>query len=227
MKYLSHPIRIVLADDYPIFRKGFKTLIDQYAPSKINILAEAGNGKELVQAVENHKPDVVITDIRMPLMDGMEATRIISQRFTATAVIALSMSADKNTVLSMYQAGAKGYLLKEAEHTEVLNAIETVYRGDTYFCSTTSAMLASLYGLDKPGKSKTKTSFSDKEVKIIQLICKQFTTKQIAGMLKLSIRTIDDHRYKIQEKMQVKNMVGIALYAVKNEIVTTGEIELR
>jgi DNA-binding NarL/FixJ family response regulator len=224
MKSFSPPIRIVLADDYPLFREGLKSLISHYVPSKVNILAEAANGKELIRAVEHYKPDIVVTDIRMPLMDGIEATRIISQRFKSTSVIALSMSGDKNTVLTMYRAGAKGYLLKQAEHSEILKGIETVYKGDTYFCTHTSSALASLYGLDKRVNNKLKINFSAKELRIIRLICEQFTTKQIAVILGLSTRTIDDYRYKIQEKMEVRNMVGIALYAVKNNIGDATEI---
>ena len=130
MKSLIRPVRVVLADDYPLFREGFKSLVSHSAPFKINILAEAANGNELLQAVEYYKPDLVVTDVRMPFMNGIEATRIISQKFKATSVIALSMSADEGRVLGMYEAGAKGYLLKEAEHREVLNAIETVCRGE-------------------------------------------------------------------------------------------------
>lgn len=222
MKSLLRPIRLVLADNYPLFRQGFTALVSQYAPSKIHLLAEATNGKELVRAVEDLKPDVVITDIRMPLMNGIEATKIISQKFKQTSVIALSMSDDKNTVLTMHQAGAKGYLLKVAAPGEILKAIETVYKGDTYFCNYTSSIIASVYGLDKP--KKTKITFSPKEVQIIELICKQFTTKQIANTLGLSTRTIDDYRNKLQGKMNVKNMVGIALYAAKNNIINVNEV---
>lgn len=212
------PIRIVLADDHEIFRDGFSGLLKKQ--DDIKMIGEASNGEELVRITEKLMPDVVLTDIRMPVMDGIEATKLITQKFPQVYVIALSMFNDDNLVIDMMEAGAKGYLLKNAHKTEIIDAIRTVNRDEIYYCKQTSDKLIKMMANSRfhPQKDKLIESFSPKEIEIIKLICQQFSSKEISEHLHSSIRTIEGYRKKIQEKMKVKNSAGIVVYAIRNNI---------
>lgn len=218
MKSAYSQIRIVLADDHEIFRDGFAGLLTKQ--NEIQLVGEASDGIELINMTEKLKPDVVLTDIKMPNMDGIEATKILTKRFPGIYVIALSMFNDDNLVIDMMEAGAKGYLLKNAHKTEILEAIKTVHKEEMYYCKQTSSKLIQLLAKSKfnPYKEPIKPKFTSKEIEIIQLICQQFSNKEISKHLCLSIRTIEGYRKSVQEKMKVRNTAGIVVYAIKNEI---------
>lgn len=184
-------------------------------------MAQAANGKELVDLVMIYKPDVVITDINMPLLDGIEATKQITELCPATGVIALSMYDEDDLIMDMLEAGAKGYLLKNAHKDEIIKAIETVNMTNPYYCESTSKKLVRLISQSNynPYKGRPKQIFNDKELEIIQLICNQLTAKEIAEKIYLSYRTVEGIRQKIMEKMEVTNTVGIAIYAIKHKLI--------
>ncbi len=211
------PIKIVIADDHEIFRDGFKVMLRKQ--EDVQIVAEAENGRELLQLAEQHQPDVVITDIKMPHVDGVEATREIKTRWPHIEVIALSMFDEENLVVDMLEAGAKGYLLKNTHKAEVLQAVKAVYKGETYYCNATSTKLAQMIAKShfNPYKNK-KPTFNAKEVEIIKLICQELSNKEIASQLGLSIRTIEGYREKILEKIEAKNIAGLVIYAIKNNL---------
>ncbi len=218
MKSTYAPIRIVLADDHEIFRDGFNGLLKKQ--DEIVLIGEASNGAELISVTEKLQPDVVLTDIRMPVMDGIEATKLITSRFPQIYVIALSMFNDDNLVIDMMEAGAKGYLLKNAHKTEIIEAIKTVNREEIYYCKQTSDKLIKMMANSRfnPYKDKAGQSFTPKEIEVIKLICQQYSNKEISEQLNGSVRTIEGIRQKIQEKMKVKNSAGIVVYAIKNNI---------
>lgn len=220
------PIRIVIADDHPLFIEGFVSTINKKATDKIKIVGEANNGKELVDEVDQKKPDVVITDISMPVMDGLQASRYINQTYQNVGIIALTMHDDPELICEMFETGAKGYLIKNANYKEVIEAIETVYRGEMHYCSTSSTRLIKKIGPSKYNnyKKNNSISFCDIEIKIMKLICKQITTKEMADEMYMSTRTIEQYIHRIKEKIEAKNMVGIALYSIKNGIVGLHEI---
>jgi DNA-binding NarL/FixJ family response regulator len=174
----------------------------------------------LVEIVERLEPDIAITDIKMPVMDGIEACRAIREQFPDTRVIALSMFNEDNLIVDMLEAGAKGYLLKNTKKPEVLQAVEDVFEGKTYYCHETSERLIRLIAENKyiPYRHHPHQHFSDKEKEIMMLICRQFTNKEIAKALNLSPRTIEGYREKIQEKTESRNSVGIAVYAIRHNI---------
>jgi DNA-binding NarL/FixJ family response regulator len=205
-----------MADDHEIFRDGFQLIVSK--ADNIELIAQAANGLELVQLVEETKPDVVITDIRMPLMDGIEATKTISQKFPEIGVIGLSMHDEDDLIIEMLEAGAKGYLLKNADKAEVLEAIQTVYTGDPYYCRSTNAKLTKIIARNKyhTFNRSQRPEFSDKELEIIHLICQEFTNKEIGEKLFLSVRTVEGYRLKILDKMEVKNSVGLVIYAIQH-----------
>jgi DNA-binding NarL/FixJ family response regulator len=160
----------------------------------------------------------VVTDIKMPILNGIEATKTISSRFPRIGIICLSMHDEDDLILEMLEAGAKGYLLKNADKDEVLDAIHAVYNGDPYYCRSTNAKLARLIAKNKY-HSFTRTEkpeFNEKELEVIQLICQEFTNKEIGEKLFLSVRTVEGYRLRILEKMQVKNSVGLVVYAIQH-----------
>jgi len=208
-------ISVVVADDHEIFRQGFKTMIGRY--DELEVVGEAENGKELVQLVASLQPDLAFVDINMPLMDGIDATREIASLSTGTRVIALSMFSDDVYVIDMLQAGASGYVLKNAHYDELVKASRIVMSGGYYFCNDASEKIQSflkIHALNSLTKVQDPV-LTDREIQIIQLICEQLTTKEIAANLGLSQRTVDAYRDVIQKKTNSKNMAGVVLYAVK------------
>jgi DNA-binding NarL/FixJ family response regulator len=208
-------IKVVIADDHEIFRDGMKLTLQK--AENIDLLGEAADGKELMKLVETTEPDVVITDIKMPTMDGVEATKEIKQKFPGIEVIALSMFDDEQLILEMLDAGALGYLLKNSDKFEITDAVQSVYEGNPYYCKFTSGKLAKLIALsrDKKEKKKKETDFSEKEIEIIRLICQEFTNKEIGERVFLSSRTVEGYRMKILEKLNAKNTVGIVIEAIR------------
>lgn len=212
------PITIVIADDHEIFRDGFRTMLKKYP--EIKMIGEAENGKELIGIAEKLKPDVILTDIKMPKMDGIEATKQLIKMIPEVGIIALSMFDEDNLIIDMLEAGAKGYLLKNTNKDEIIEAIKIVNNDQTYYCKHTSAKLVQMIAKSKfnPYKKMPKPQFSDKEIEIIKLICEQYANKEIASLLELSVRTIEGYREKIQEKTNSKNSAGIVIFAIKNNL---------
>jgi len=212
------PIRIAIADDHEIFREGFKLLLKNQ--QELELVGEAENGKELLEVIARHQPDVVITDIKMPVMDGIEVCKSIKKKFPDMKVIALSMFNDDNLIVDMLEAGARGYLLKNTNKAELLQAVKAVYGGSTYYCMATSGKLAKMIAESKfnPYRNHPAQKFTNREIEVIKLICEQHTNKEIAKTLNLSIRTVESHREKIQEKADAKNSIGIAIYAIKHNL---------
>jgi DNA-binding NarL/FixJ family response regulator len=215
---ITGDIKLIIADDHEMFRDGFKLMLTKQ--KDILLVAEAENGKELLELVGIHKPNVVVTDIKMPVMDGIEAAKKISEHFPDIGIIGLSMFDEDDLIVDMLEAGAKGYLLKNSSKEQITEAIKTVYNGDPYYCRTTSRKLTEMIAKSRynPYKKTAKPEFSDREKDIIELICHEMTNKEIAEKLFLSVRTVEGHRLNIMEKMGVKNSVGVVVYALKNGI---------
>jgi DNA-binding NarL/FixJ family response regulator len=215
-----NPIKLILADDHEIFRDGFRAMIKKQ--SAVELVGEAANGEELIELSHKLLPDVIITDIKMPRMDGIEATKRLSHDLPQVGIIALSMFDEENLIVEMLEAGAKGYLLKNAHKNEILEAINAVYYNQTYYCSDTSSKLAQMIARSKfsPFNKTAKPDFSDREISIMRLICQEMSNKEIAAELNLSIRTIEGYRDKIQDKIGAKNAAGIVVYAIRNNIYT-------
>jgi DNA-binding NarL/FixJ family response regulator len=217
---MSHliPIRIVLADDHEIFRDGFRVMLKKQ--TSVDLVGEASDGEELLQLVRELQPEVVITDIKMPKMDGIQATKALGKEFPEIGVISLSMFDEENLIIDMLEAGAKGYLLKNAHKDEIISAVEAVYKGQTYYCNHTSRKLTKMIAESSfnPGRRMQKPEFSERELSVIRFICQELSNKEIALQLKLSIRTIEGYRERIQEKINARNTAGIVVYAIKNRI---------
>lgn len=220
----KHQISVVIADDHEIFRDGLVLMLSRQ--EGILVAGEAENGKELIKLVEELHPDIIITDIKMTGMDGIAATKSLVHQFPDLKIISLSMFDEENLIVEMLEAGAKGYLLKNADKKEILEAIEQVYQGKTFYCRHTSAKLAAMIVKSKFNEKQKKTAviFTEREIEIIRLICKQFTAQQIGDTLFLSKRTVEGYRTRILEKMDVKNTAGVVIFALKNNLVEEREI---
>lgn len=211
------PLRIIMADDNEIYRDGFVVMLKKQ--KELELVALAENGKELLARVAQHKPDVVITDIKMPQMDGIQATREINQLYAHICVIALTMFNEDHLIVEILEAGAKGYLLKNTTKEEVIDAARAVYRGQTYFCKETSARLAKMIAKSNYNPYvKVRPHLTEKEIEVIQLICEELSNKEIASRMNHSVRTIEGYRENILEKIQAKNTAGIVVYAIKNNL---------
>lgn len=217
-------ISLVIADDHEIFRDGLALMLSRQP--HIKLLGQAEDGKELLQLVQEKNPDLVLTDIKMPRMDGVQAAKQLRQQFPDVRIIALSMYDEENLIVDMLEAGAKGYLLKNADKQEILDAIESVYEDKVFYCRHTSAKLASMIVKSKfnPHKKAEQVVFTDRETEIIKLICRQHTAQEIGDQLYLSKRTVEGYRTKILEKMNVKNTAGVVVYALKHELISEADV---
>ena len=220
---MNATIRVVIADDHEIFRDGLALMLSKQ--KNIELVGQAENGRQLVDMVLTLLPDIILTDIKMPLMDGVEASRYIIQKIPDAKIIALSMFDEENLVIDMLEAGAKGYLLKNADKQEILEALATVNENNTYYCRLTTARLASMIVKSRFSDSKKlkPVEFNEREKEIIRYICQQDTAQQIADKLFLSKRTVEGYRTRILEKMNVKNTAGVVIYAMKHHLITQAE----
>jgi len=216
---MRNTISLVIADDHEIFRDGLALMLSKQ--SGLSLIGQAGDGQSLIALTGSLHPDVVITDIKMPRMDGIEATRLLLQKKPDLKIIALSMFDEDNLIVEMLEAGARGYLLKNADKKEILQAIDSVYEDQAYYCRHTSARLASMIAKSRFDLRKKNPDmvFSDKEKEIIQMICKQFTAQQIGEHLFLSKRTVEGYKTRILEKMNARNSAGLVIFALRNNLV--------
>ncbi|MCU4175799.1 response regulator [Carboxylicivirga sp. N1Y90] len=204
--------RIILADDHQLFIDGITSILSKV--SGISLIGEASNGLELIELLKKGlKPDIIITDIRMPVVDGLTATRIISKDFPEIPILALSMYDQSADVLEMLEAGAKGYVTKDVEKNELLIAIDTLLRGQYYFSKNLPEEISDWFKKGRHIETKTLTK---RETEILELIAKGRSTLEIANSLKISKFTIDTHRKNIHKKLGIKSNTGLVNYAVKN-----------
>ena len=207
-------IKIVLADDHKIMRKGLRALIDSH--SGLTVVEEAHNGRIAVELARKLLPDVVIMDVAMPDLNGIEATRRIIAELSHTKVIALSMHFDKEFVIAMLKVGALGYLLKDCAVEELICAIRAVMNNKIYLSRTISDIVIDDYmrSLSKDEVSILST-LTGREREVLQLIAEGKTTKEIASCLHVSINTIDTHRRQVMEKLDMHNIAELTKYAIR------------
>ena len=217
-------ISLVIADDHEIFRDGLALMLSKQ--DTVKLVGQAGDGLELVRMVDETRPDMVLTDIKMPRMDGIVAAKQLLQKHPGLKIIALSMFEEEDLIVEMLEAGARGYLLKNADKKEILDAIVTVDEGNIFYCKHTTARLASLIVKSKFDQQKKSPGalFTDREREIVRLICRQHTAQEIGEMLFLSKRTVEGYRTRILEKMDVKNTAGVVIFALKHSIIREEEI---
>ena len=208
-------IRIALADDHQLFRNGLKILLGSF--SEFEVVAEASNGNELLRALETSPSDIVLMDISMPEMDGVEATGRLSRQMPGTRVIALSMYGEEEYYYRMVDAGAKGFILKDFDITDVHDAIIAVHKGGNYF---SQELLYHVINRIKNREQEVKSSsLSKREKEILLKICEGLSNHEIADSLFISKRTVDKHRANLLAKTGSKNTASLILYAIKNRLI--------
>ena len=213
-------VRILLADDHTILRKGLRLLLER--ESDFGVVAEAGNGREAIDAVSQHAPDVAIMDIAMPTLNGIEATKRISAEHPKTAVIILSVHSDEAYILRALKAGARGYLLKDSAEHDLIQAVRVVAAGKAYFSPAVSKVLADDYirQMRQQAVEDPYDLLTARERELIQLIAELKPTKEIAGLLGLSPHTVDTHRGNLMQKLNLHSIPEVILYAVRRGIVS-------
>ncbi len=213
-------IDVVVADDHKLFRKGICALLSDF--NFVGQISEAGNGIELLNLLASIKklPHVVLLDLNMPGMDGIEAQQKIRKLYPSIKIVILTMEDDKQILLHLINEGVNGYLLKNADPDEMELALKKVMTQDFYF----SEDISKLVMLSLAKKEKTKLSFeyelTERELQVLKLICMEKTAVEIAEELNLSSRTIEGYKGKLLEKTGTKNMAGLVLFAVKNKLIS-------
>jgi DNA-binding NarL/FixJ family response regulator len=207
-------IRILLADDHKIVRDGLRSLLQ--AEADLEVVGEAANGREAVRLAQELSPDVVVMDVGMPDLNGIEATRYIAGGASGAKVIALSMHSDRRFVEGMLAAGATGYLLKDSAFEELARAIRTVAAGRTYLCPLVAGVvvqtLVRASHAVQPARSPVLTP---REREVLQLLAEGKSTKQIAGTLGVSVKTVETHRSRIMDKLDVHSVPELTKYAIR------------
>lgn len=208
-------IRIIIADDHQLFRNGLKILLSSFP--EFEVTGEASNGEEFLKLLKNTEADIALMDINMPEMDGIEATRKGLKISPDLNIIALSMYGEEEYYYKMVDAGAKGFLLKDSDITEVKEAILTVFRGGSYF---SQELLYHVIQKFKHREHETKTAnLSKREKEILLKICEGLSNQEIAQTLFISKRTVDKHRANLLGKTNSKNTASLILYAIRNKLI--------
>ena len=213
-------LRILLADDHTVVRQGLRRVLEERPDWKV--VAEAGDGREAVRQAEQLKPDVAILDVAMPLLNGIEATRQIAKHAPGVRVLVLSMHADEMYVTQILQAGAAGYLLKDSADVDVLQAVTAVSEGKSFFSPAIARLMLDDYVKQRsgePGVIDRYETLSDREREVFQLIAEGKTNKDIAAILFISPSTVETHRARIMEKLDVHSAAEIVLYAVRRGVI--------
>ncbi len=213
-------VRIVLADDHTIMRHGLRLVLERQPD--FAVIGEASNGREAIDMVIRETPDVVIMDIAMPLLNGIEATRRIYEERLRTAVVILSMHADEAYILKALRAGARGYLLKDSADADLIQAVRAVIAGKAFFSPAVSKVLADDYlrQMRQQGVDDPYDLLTPRERELLQLIVELKSTKDIAALLNLSPHTIDTHRANLMQKLNVHSTAELILYAVRKGVIT-------
>jgi len=205
--------RIVLADDHQIMRQGLRALLEREG---IAIVAEAENGRDAVRLAQTHKPDVAVLDLMMPILNGLEAGREILQNHYATAVILLTMRAEEHQITMALRAGIRGYLLKSQAAEDLVQAIRDVLRGETYLSPGVSRIVVDGYlSGEKPGADP----LAPRERQVLQLVAEGKTSKEIATLLGLTVKTAESYRARLMEKLDVHETAGLVRYAIRHGII--------
>lgn len=211
-------INIAIADDYKIFREGLKVSLGQ--DENLHVVAESDNGEDLIKAIEIRQPDVIIMDLKMPIMDGMEATQLIRKKYTGIKILVVSMYDDDKFIIHLMEIGANGYLLKNADPDEIRKAIYAVHENGYYFNDLVNkALLKKLVIRNNIKPSfKENVELSERELEVLKLICREKTAAEIGKEIFLSPRSVEGIRQRLIEKIGVRNTAGIVMFAVKNNL---------
>lgn len=217
------PIRILIADDHGVIRAGLRALLDGLP--EITVVGEASDGSEAVAKAIELKPDILLMDLSMPLMGGIDATRQLSQTEPGTRILILTVHEDESLLKEVIRAGAAGYIVKRAAQEDLLHAIGVVARGDLYVHpSMTRALFTGPTPMTTPKTYEVET-LTSREIEVLQLLAKGYTNRQIAEQLSLSPRTVDGHRANLSGKLGLHSRVELVEYAEKHGLLKSGTLK--
>jgi two-component system, NarL family, response regulator NreC len=213
-------IRILLADDHAVMRTGLRLVLERQPDFRV--VAEASDGREAVALAQQHKPDVVVMDIGMPNLNGIEAARQLTASVPEAPVVILSMHSDESYVLRALKAGARGYLLKESAESDLIAAIRAVHNGKAFFSPAVSRMLVEDYvrQLQDREIEDSYELLTTREREVLQLIAEGKSNKEIASMLNVSLYTVESHRGNLMEKLNLHTVPELILYAVRKGVIS-------
>jgi two-component system, NarL family, response regulator NreC len=211
----SRKIRVLLADDHKILRKGVRLLIE--SQPDMEVVGEAKTGKEAIEQARTLTPDIAVMDVSMPELNGIESTRQICDELPHTKVLALSMHKDSVYVREILRAGARGYLVKDSEDDDLLKAIRSVHRGEAFLSPAISDAVLTDY---RKHVSNPVDLLTSREREILMLVAEGKTNKEIAGVLNLSVYTVESHRGSVMEKLNLHNAGDIVRFAIRNGLIS-------
>ncbi len=213
-------LRILLADDHIVMRSGLRALLERQP--NLEVVGESENGRETVALAASLRPDVVVMDVGMPVLNGIEATQMIVTQCPTIAVVILSMHADESYVMRALKAGARGYLLKDSAAADLIGAIQAISQGKSFFSPKVSRILAEDYVrvLKQKGAVDTYDLLTSREREILQLLAEGKTNKEVATALNISPYTVETHRSHILQKLNLHNSAELVLYAVRKGIIS-------
>ncbi len=215
-------IKVLIADDHTIVRQGLRSLLE--GAEDVEVVGEAEDGRQAITQAEALQPDIIVMDIAMPGLNGLEATREIRRRFPQIRVLTLTMHRDPQYVFRLLQAGASGYLLKDSAKEALLAAIQAVHRGETFLSPEVSRQVIDAYiqrGEDAVTATVPFDTLTTREREVLQLIAEGYTSRQIAGQLAISVKTVNNHRARIMDKLNIRDIAGLTRFAVQNGLIQT------
>lgn len=210
-------IRVLLADNHTLVRAGLRALLQNI--EGIQVVAEAGDGREALHLIAVHQPDLVLMDIAMPEMNGLEATAHVVKEFPQVRVIILSMHANEEYVLQALRTGAMGYVLKDAGISELELAVRAIVRGETYLSPAVSKHVVADYVRRVSSEPSSLEQLTSRQREILQLIAEGRTTKEIADLLYVSVKTVETHRLQLMKRLNIHDVAGLVRYAIRMGLV--------
>jgi two-component system response regulator NreC len=212
-------IKVLIVDDHTLVRDGIRALLALVAD--IQIVGEAANGKEALEKVKKLAPDVVLMDLAMPIMGGLEATRRIRKRFPGTKVLALTQYEDREYIVPTIEAGARGFISKMAAFSELASAIQAVYQGGSFLSPMAAAAVVEEYQQKaSKGEKDSYQHLTDREREMLKLVAEGYTAKEIADMLVISLRTVETHKTNLMNKLNIHNKADLIRFAIRKGIIT-------
>jgi len=214
------PVRVLLADDHALVRAGIRALLQGL--EGVTVVAETGNGAEVLELARAHRPDVVLLDISMPGLSGLDVSAQLQQELPEVRVVVLSMHANEEYVLQALRTGAVGYMLKDSATAELELALKAVMQGETYLSPPISKQVVEGY-VQRVGGEQPAADLTPRQRQVLQLIAEGHSTKEIAYRLELSVKTVETHRAQLMERLQIRDIAGLVKYAIRSGLASSAK----